>query len=66
MAIALSDKVLRVPGIYLFDEQGKLMESLFYYMDRKRGRFVLDYVGSNQYKEMSWEDYLKVRAKETF
>ena len=66
LAIALSDKVLRVPGIYLFDEQGKLMESLFYYMDRKRGRFVLDYVGSNQYKEMSWEDYLKVRAKETF
>lgn len=64
LAVALSDKVLKVPGIYLFDEQGKLMENLFYYIDRNRGRLILDYIGNNVFKEMSWEDYLKVRERE--
>lgn len=65
LAIALSDKVLKVPGIYLFDEQGKLMESLFYYIDRNRGRLILDYIGNDIFKELSWEDYVKIRARET-
>lgn len=65
LAIALSDKVLKVPGIYLFDEQGKLMENLFYYIDRERGRLILDYVGNDTFKNMSWEDYVKMRSRET-
>lgn len=65
LAIALSDKVLRVPGIYLFDENGKLLENLFYYMDRDRGRMILDYIGNDTFKNMSWDDYVKMRVKET-
>lgn len=66
LAIALSEKVLKVPGVYLFDEEGKLMERLFYYLDRKRGSMVLEYIGSDTYKMMSWGDFMKVREKETF
>ena len=65
LAIALSDRVLRVPGIFLFDEEGKLMENLPYYMDKNRGRMILDYVGNDTYKTMSWEDYVKMRSRET-
>lgn len=65
LAIALSDKVLKVPGIYLFDEEGKLMENLFYYLDRKRGSMILDYMGNDTFKTMSWEDYVKMRGRET-
>ena len=65
LAIALSDRVLRVPGIFLFDEEGKLMENLPYYMDKNRGRMILDYVGNDTYKIMSWEDYVKMRSRET-
>lgn len=64
LAIALSDKILKVPAIYLFDEEGKLMENLFYYIDRKRGSMILDYVGNDTYKNMSWEDYVKMRERE--
>lgn len=66
LAIALSEKVLKVPGVYIFDEEGKLMERLFYYLDRRRGRMVLEYIGSDTYKMMSWGDYMKVREKESF
>lgn len=65
LAIALSDKVLKVPSIYIFDENGKLMENLSYYMDRQRGRMVLDYIGNDTFKDMSWADYVKMRGKET-
>ena len=65
LAIALSDKILKVPSIYIFDEEGKLMENLSYYMDRERGRMVLDYIGNDTFKNMSWTDYLKMREKET-
>ena len=64
LAIALSDKVLKVPAIYLFDEDGKLMERLYYYLDRRRGEMILDYIGSDTFKNMSWEDYVKIRRKE--
>ncbi|MEG1949512.1 MAG: thioredoxin family protein [Odoribacter sp.] len=64
LAIALSEQVLRVPGIYIFDEEGKLMERLYYYLDRKRGNMVLDYIGSDTYKNMSWDDYMKIKIKE--
>lgn len=66
LAIALNDKVLKVPGMYIFDEDGKLMERLFYYLDRQRGRMVLDYIGTDTYKNMSWNDYVKIKAKEIF
>lgn len=65
LAIALSEKTLKVPGIYFFDEDGKLLERLYYYLDEKRGRLVLDYIGSDAFKTMSWEDYLKLKALET-
>lgn len=65
LAIALSHKILRVPGIYLFDEDGKLLENLYYYMDREKGRMILDYIGNDTFKSMSWQDYVKVREKET-
>lgn len=65
LAIALSDRVLKVPGIFLFDEEGKLMERLYYYVDRERGRMILEYIGSDVYKDMSWNDYRKMRIKET-
>lgn len=64
LAIALSDQILRVPSIYIFDEDGKLMEHLYFYLDRKRGDLVLDYLGTDTYKTMSWTDYIKIRAKE--
>lgn len=41
------------------------MESLFYYIDRNRGRLILDYIGNDIFKELSWEDYVKIRARET-
>lgn len=66
LAIALNDKVLKVPGVYIFDEDGKLMERLFYYLDRQRGRMILDYIGTDTYKNMSWTDYVKIKAKEIF
>lgn len=65
LAIALSDKILKVPSVFIFDEEGKLMENLSYYMDCERGRMVLDYIGNNAFKDMSWSDYLKMRVKET-
>lgn len=65
LAIALNDKILKVPGIYIFDEGGKLMENLYYYIDRERGRMVLDYIGNDTFKNMGWEDYVKMRTKET-
>lgn len=65
LAIALSDKILKVPGIYLFDEDGKLMETLSYYVDKGRGRMILDYIGNDLFKNMSWNDYVKMRSKET-
>ena len=64
LAIALSDKVLRVPGIFLFDENGKLIERLYYYLDRRRGSMILDYIGSDLYKDMAWSDYVRMRSKE--
>lgn len=66
LAIALSDKILRVPSIYIFDEDGKLMERLYFYLDRGRGNMILDYIGSDTYKDMSWTDYVKVKNKEGF
>ena len=41
------------------------MENLPYYMDKNRGRMILDYVGNDTYKIMSWEDYVKMRSRET-
>lgn len=65
LAIALSDKVIRVPSIYIFDEDGKLMERLYFYLDKHRGAMVLDYIGSDTYKNMSWMDYMEVKSKES-
>lgn len=64
LAIALSDKILRVPSIYIFDEEGKLVERLYFYLDRKRGAIILEYLGSSAYKYMSWNDFMKVKEKE--
>lgn len=66
LAIALSDKMLRVPAIYIFDENGKLMEPFYFYMNASRGKEILDFIGSDTYKSMSWSDYLKVKATEGF
>ena len=65
LAIALSNKILRVPGIYFFDEEGKLMESFFYYISPRKGQLILDYIGSDLFKSMTWYEYVKVREKET-
>lgn len=66
LAIALSDKILRVPSIYIFDEDEKLMERLYFYLDKERGRMILDFLGSDMYKEMPWPDYVKMKSKEGF
>lgn len=66
LAVALSDKFLRVPSVFIFDEDGKLMERLHFYLDRKRGQMVLDFLGSDTYKDMSWQDYMKMKEKEGF
>lgn len=66
LAIALSDKVLRVPSVYIFDENEKLMEQLYFYLDRERGRMILDFIGTDTYKDMSWADYMKIKSKEGF
>ncbi|MDL2283046.1 thioredoxin family protein [Odoribacter sp. OttesenSCG-928-G04] len=66
LAIALSDKILRVPSIYLFDEEGKLIERLFYYQGKKNAAMILEYIGSNIYKSMSWSDFMKVKGIEGF
>lgn len=66
LAIALSDKILRVPSIYIFDEDEKLMERLYFYLDKERGRMILDFLGSDIYKEMPWPDYVKMKSKEGF
>lgn len=66
LAIALSDKVLRVPSIYIFDEDEKMMERLYFYVDKERGRLVLDFIGSDAFKDMSWQDYVKLKSKEGF
>lgn len=64
LAIALSDKILRVPSIYIFDNEGKLMERIYFYLDRRRGNMILDYIGTDTYKTMSWMDYIKVKERE--
>ena len=64
LAIALSDKILRVPSIYIFDNEGKLMERIYFYLDRRRGNMILDYIGTDTYKTMSWVDYMKIRERE--
>lgn len=66
LAIALSDKILRVPSIYIFDEDEKLMERLYFYLDKDRGRMILDYIGSDTFKNMPWQDYVKMKSKEGF
>ncbi len=66
LAIALSDQMLRVPGIYIFNEKGGLMERISYYVDAKRGALILDFIGSNAYKDISWDDFVKVRVAEGF
>lgn len=66
LAVALSDKTLRVPGVYIFDEDGKLIDNLYFYLDRDRGRLVLDFIGSGTFKNMSWVDYVKMKEKEGF
>ena len=66
LAIALSDRILRVPGLYIFDDQGSLMERVFYYVDAKRGALILDFIGSDAYKAISWDDFVKVRVAEGF
>lgn len=66
LAIALSDKILRVPSLYIFDEEGKLMERLYFYLDREKGNMILDYIGSDIYKSMTWSDYVKMKSKEGF
>lgn len=65
LAIALNDRVLRVPGIYLFDEEGKLMERIYYYLDKERGKMILDYIGSDTYKTMSWSDFVRLKSRES-
>lgn len=65
LAIALSDKILRVPSIYIFDDEGKLMERIYFYLDRRRGIMILDYLGTDTYKTMSWADYVKVKERES-
>lgn len=64
LAIALNEKILKVPGVYIFDEEGKLLERLFYYLDRRRGQFILDYIGTDLFKTMSWTDYLRLKQRE--
>ena len=64
LAIALSDKILRVPSIYIFDNEGKLMERIYFYLDRRRGNMILDYIGTDTYKTMSWVDYMKIKERE--
>lgn len=66
LAIALSDKVLRVPSVYIFDEEGKMMERIYFYLDRQKGSMILDFLGSNTYRDMSWTDFVKVKSKEGF
>lgn len=66
LALALSDKVLRVPSVYLFDEDEKLIDQLYFYLDRTRGGMVLDFLGTDTYKNMSWQDYVKMKSKEGF
>lgn len=66
LAIALNDRILRVPGIYLFDEEGKLMERIFYYLDRERGKMILEYIGTDTFKTMSWDDYTRLKSRESF
>ena len=63
-AIALSDKILRVPSVYIFDNEGKLMERIYFYLDKRRGSMILDYIGTDTYKTMSWVDYMKVKERE--
>lgn len=66
LAIALSDKILRVPSIYIFDENEKMIERLYFYVDKERGKLVLDFIGSDAFKNMSWQDYVKLKSKEGF
>ncbi|MDR1756723.1 MAG: thioredoxin family protein [Culturomica sp.] len=66
LAIALSDRTLQVPGIYIFNEEGGLMERIPYYVDAKRGALILDFIGSDAYKDISWDDFVKVRVAEGF
>lgn len=66
LAVALSDKILRVPGVYIFNEDGKLIDNLYYYLDRERGCLVLDFMGTDTFKNMSWMDYVKMKEKEGF
>lgn len=66
LAIALSDQILRVPSVYIFDVDGKLMERLYFYLDREKGAMILDFLGSDIYKDMSWQDYTKMKTIEGF
>lgn len=50
--------------VFLFDENGKLIERLYYYLDCRRGSMILDYIGSDLYKDMVWSDYGRMRSKE--
>jgi thioredoxin-related protein len=63
-AIASSDKIIRVPSVFLFDNNGQLIERLYFYQDKKMLAMILDFIGSDTYKTMSWNDYLKVREIE--
>ena len=53
-----------VRRFFLFDENGKLIERLYYYLDCRRGSMILDYIGSDLYKDMVWSDYGRMRSKE--
>ena len=55
---------LKEAGYYTFDENGKLIERLYYYLDCRRGSMILDYIGSDLYKDMVWSDYVRMRSKE--
>ena len=55
---------LKEAGYYTFDENGKLIERLYYYLDCRRGSMILDYIGSGLYKDMVWSDYVRMRSKE--
>ena len=39
---------------------------LYFYVDKERGRLVLDFIGSDAFKDMSWQDYVKLKSKEGF
>ena len=40
------------------------MERIYFYLDRRRGNMILDYIGTDTYKTMSWVDYMKIKERE--